>query len=164
MIVVIMGVCGCGKSSVGRAIAAQKGWTFIEGDNLHPAANTQKMASGIPLQDDDRWPWLDRIADEARATDAKGGSAVVACSALRQVYRDRLRRAGPDVRFVHLTGDADLIRRRMQARSDHFMPPGLLDTQLATLEPAGNGELIFNIDIALPIDEITEAAINSICN
>jgi gluconokinase len=164
VIVVVMGVCGCGKTSVGRAIADRKGWAFIEGDDLHPSSNKEKMASGKPLHDDDRLPWLERIADEARASEAEGGSVVVACSALKRIYRDCLRSAGPDVRFVHLSGDADVIRRRMQARSDHFMPPGLLDTQLATLEPPGRGEAIAELDVALPIDDLVTKAIGSVCN
>ncbi len=164
MIVVVMGVCGCGKTSVGRAIADRKGWAFIEGDDLHPSANKEKMASGIPLHDDDRWPWLERIADAARAREVEGSSVVVACSALKRSYRDCLRSAGPDVRFVHLSGDADVIRRRMQTRSDHFMPPGLLDTQLAILEPSSRGEVIAELDVALPIDDLVTKAIGSVCN
>ena len=117
MIVVTMGVCGSGKTCVGEIIASRMGWAFIEGDDLHPAANREKMASGMPLTDDDRWPWLDCIAGRMRAIDEAGGSAVVACSALRQVYRDRLRRSGADICFLHLTGDARVIRRRMDRRS-----------------------------------------------
>jgi len=159
MIVVIMGVCGSGKTSIGEIIATRMGWTFVEGDDLHPAANREKMASGMPLTDADRWPWLDRVADRMRAIDQAGGSAVVACSALRQVYRDRLRRSGAGIRFLHLTGDPGVIRQRMESRSDHFMPPGLLDSQLATLEPARPGETLHEIDISGTVDEITEAAI-----
>ena len=162
MIVVTMGVCGSGKTSVGEIIASRMVWTFIEGDDLHPTANREKMASGMPLTDEDRWPWLDRIADRMRAIDQAGGSAVVACSALRQDYRDRLRRSGADVCFLHLTGDASVIRRRMERRSDHFMPPGLLDSQLATLEPARADETLYEIDISGTVDEITEAAIRAL--
>ncbi len=136
MIVVAMGVCSSGKTSVGKVVASRMNWTFIEGDDLHPPANITKMASGVPLTDEDRWPWLDSIADRMREIDKAGESAVVACSALRQAYRDRLRRSGADLRFLHLTGDASLIRQRMESRSDHFMPAGLLDSQLAILEPA----------------------------
>jgi gluconokinase len=162
MIVVTMGVCGSGKTCVGETIASRMGWTFIEGDDLHPAANREKMASGMPLTDDDRWPWLDCIADRMRAVDEAGGSVVVACSALRQVYRDRLRRSGAEICFLHLTGDARVIRRRMDRRSGHFMPPGLLDSQLATLEPARPDETLHEIDISGTVDEITEAAIRSL--
>jgi gluconokinase len=162
MIVVVMGVCGCGKSSVGRAIAARQGWTFIEGDERHPDANKAKMAAGIPLQDEDRWPWLDRIAMEAHQEAGAGRSVVIACSALKKVYRDRLRQAGPAVRFVHLAGDADTIRDRMRARTDHYMPASLLDSQLAILEPPGQDEASHEFDIARPIAEITDAVLASI--
>jgi carbohydrate kinase (thermoresistant glucokinase family) len=154
-----MGVCGCGKTSVGRTIAARMGWEFIEGDELHPETNRTKMASGTPLTDADRWPWLDRIATEMRAIDRAGGSAVVACSALRKAYRDRLRNSGAEMRFLHLTGDIRLIRERMEGRSGHFMPPGLLDSQLATLEPAQPGEDIRNVEITGDVDDIANAAI-----
>ncbi len=162
MIVVAMGVCGSGKTSVGKVIASRMNWPFIEGDDLHPPANKAKMASGVPLTDEDRWPWLDRIADRMRAIDKAGGSAVVACSALRQAYRDRLRGSGADLRFLHLTGDASLIRQRMESRSDHFMPADLLDSQLATLEPAGSDESIYEVDISGNVDDLAEAAIRSL--
>jgi gluconokinase len=162
VIVVTMGVCGSGKTSVGETIASRMGWTFIEGDDLHPAANREKMASGMPLTDQDRWPWLDRIADRMRTIDEAGGSAVLACSALRQVYRDRLRESGAETIFLHLTGDAGLIRQRMESRSGHYMPPGLLDSQLATLEPARPDEILHEIDISGTMDEITEAALRSL--
>ena len=159
MIVVVMGVSGCGKSSVGQAIATRMGWNFIEGDDLHPAANRQKMASGTPLDDEDRWPWLDKIAGEARAVEARDGHVVVACSALKRAYRDRLRGSSADTRFVYLVGDAAIIEQRMQARNDHFMPPGLLKSQLATLEPPGADEGADQFDIAMPVGEIAQAAI-----
>jgi gluconokinase len=158
MIIVVMGVCGCGKSSVGQAIAERLGWTYIEGDDLHPASNKAKMAAGMPLDDDDRWPWLDRIADKARAIDSEGRSVVVACSALKRVYRERLRHAGADVRFIHLRGDRDLIHARMAARQDHFMPPGLLESQLATLEPPAAAEQAIVLDITHPVAQIAEKA------
>jgi gluconokinase len=162
MIVVMMGVCGTGKTSVGKIVASRMGWTFIEGDDLHPVANREKMASGTPLTDADRWPWLDRITDRMRALDQAGQSAVVACSALRQAYRDRLRLSGARVIFLHLTGDASVIRQRMESRSGHYMPPGLLDSQLATLEPALPGETLHQIDISGTVEGITEAAIRSL--
>ncbi len=162
MIVVAMGVCGSGKTSVGKVIASRMNWTFIEGDDLHPPANKTKMASGVPLTDEDRWPWLDRIAGRMRAIDKAGGSAVVACSVLRQVYRDRLRRSGADLRFLHLTGDAGLIRQRMASRGGHFMPAGLLDSQLATLEPARPDEILYEVDISGTVGDLAEAAIRSL--
>lgn len=161
MIVVTMGVCGSGKTSVGKIIASRLGWAFIEGDDLHPAANREKMASGVPLTDEDRWPWLDIIAGRIREIDQTGESAVVACSALRQVYRDRLRRSGADLCFLHLTGDASVIRQRMERRSDHFMPPGLLDSQLETLEPARPDETLCEIDISGTVDEIAVTAVRA---
>jgi gluconokinase len=162
VIVVTMGVCGTGKTSVGEIIASRMNWTFIEGDDLHPAANREKMASGTPLTDDDRWPWLDRIAEKMHAIHEAGGSAVFACSALRQVYRDRLRLSGAEIIFLHLTGDASLIRQRMENRRDHFMPPGLLDSQLATLEAPRPDEPVFEIDVAGTVEDIAEAVVRSL--
>jgi gluconokinase len=133
MVIVVMGVSGSGKSHLGKALAAAEGWDFQEGDELHPAANIAKMRAGVPLDDDDRGPWLDRIAawiaDHLRA-DRPG---VVACSALKRRYRDRLRRAGGGVRFVYLRVPHDELLRRMRQRH-HFMPPSLLESQLQTLE------------------------------
>ncbi|HUS55799.1 MAG TPA: gluconokinase [Thermohalobaculum sp.] len=162
MIVVTMGVCGTGKTSVGQIVASRMGWTFIEGDDLHPALSREKMASGTPLTDDDRWPWLDSIAEAMHVIHEAGGSAVVACSALRQVYRDRLRLSGAEIIFLHLTGDASLIRERMEARRDHFMPPGLLDSQLATLEAPRADEPVFEIDVAGSVEEIAGAVVRSL--
>lgn len=159
MIVVVMGVSGCGKSSVGQAIAAATGWHFIEGDDLHPTANRAKMASGTPLDDADRWPWLDAIADAARTAEIEAAAVVVACSALKRIYRDRLARAGDIVTFVHLVGDRETILDRMQARADHFMPPALLDSQLATLEPPAGDEHAVQIEISAPVDQIARQAI-----
>lgn len=164
MIVVVMGVSGCGKSSVGQAIAQRTGWTFIEGDDLHPPANRAKMASGTPLDDDDRWPWLDAIADAARAIEAQGNSAVIACSALKRIYRDRLSQAGDIVNFIHLNGDRDTILERMRTRPDHFMPPALLDSQLATLEPPTDNENAIRIDITSPVDQIAQLTMQMINN
>ena len=158
MIVVVMGVCGSGKTSVGRRIADRMKWVFLEGDDLHPEENRKKMAAGIPLTDEDRWPWLDRVAAEMQRVDGAGGSMVVACSALRQVYRDRLRGCGADVRFLHLTGDPALLRVRMERREGHFMPAGLLESQLATLEPAGSTERIHELDIAEEVETLVRTA------
>ena len=133
MIVVVMGVSGCGKTAVGQALAADLGWPFFDGDDFHPEANVAKMAAGTPLTDADRWPWLDRLAAEMAAINARGADAVFACSALREAYRDRFRRGG-DVRFVHLKGDYDTIAARIASRSHRYMPPTLLASQFATLE------------------------------
>ncbi len=164
MIVVVMGVSGCGKSSVGQAIAERTGWCFIEGDDLHPEANRKKMASGTPLDDDDRWPWLDAIAEAARDIETQGGSAVVACSALKQVYRDRLARGSSTVNFIHLNGDRQKILERMQARADHFMPPGLLDSQFATLEPPSPGTRIHVFDISSTVDDIANQSVAALAS
>jgi len=133
MIVVLMGVCGCGKTTVGRALAADLGWPFHDADGFHPPANVAKMAAGTPLTDDDRWPWLDRIAASMREIDAAGNHAVLACSALKQAYRERIARAG-GVRFVFLKGDAATIGARLASRRHEYMPASLLPSQFATLE------------------------------
>ena len=133
MIVVLMGVCGSGKTVVGQALATDLGWPFFDGDDFHPPASVAKMAAGTPLTDADRWPWLDRLASEMAAVNERGANAVFACSALKQAYRDRFGRAG-DVRFVHLKGEAATIAARMAARSHRYMPPSLLASQFATLE------------------------------
>ena len=133
MIVVLMGVCGSGKTVVGEALAADLGWPFFDGDDFHPPANVAKMASGTPLVDADRWPWLDRLASDMAAINDRGADAILACSALKAVYRDRLGRAG-ELRFVHLKGDYDTIAARLATRSHRYMPPTLLASQFATLE------------------------------
>ena len=132
-----MGVSGSGKSLIGSGLAAERGWAFVDGDDLHPEANVAKMAAGIPLTDADRWPWLDAVAATLAASP---GGIVVACSALRRAYRDRIRTAAPDVFFVELAGPRDLLWQRMTARPGHFMPASLLDSQLATLESLASDE------------------------
>lgn len=127
-----MGVSGTGKSAVGAGLAAALGWPFAEGDAFHPAANVVKMAAGLPLGDDDRWPWLRDIAEWIGSHSAAG---VVACSALRRPYRDRLRDGGQEVRFLHLVAPVADLDRRLRARAGHFMPASLLASQLAALEP-----------------------------
>ena len=133
MIVVLMGVSGAGKTTVGEALASALGWPFRDADSLHPPANVEKMRAGIPLTDDDRGPWLDRVVSEVREVEATHGHVVLACSALKQSYRDRLATAG-DVRFVYLAGDYDTIADRLAARKHRYMPPTLLGSQFATLE------------------------------
>jgi len=147
MIVVVMGVSGCGKSTVGEALAASLGWRFLDADDFHPPANVAKMAAGTPLVDEDRWPWLDRLAAEMRAINAGGGDAVLACSALRQAYRDRLAAAG-DVRFVHLAGDLPTIAARLASRQHRYMPQSLLASQFATLEPPADA---IAVDVRDPV-------------
>ena len=133
--IVVMGVSGTGKSTVGTLLADDLGWSFLEGDDVHPAANVAKMRAGIPLEDDDRAPWLAAIRDELSANADDGRSTVVTCSALRRAYRDVLRVARGRVRFVHLEVAPDELARRMTQREGHFMPASLLASQLATLEP-----------------------------
>ena len=133
MIVVLMGVTGSGKTTVGRALAESLRWAFYDADDFHPPANVAKMASGVPLTDNDRWPWLDRIADLLAHVQARGDHAVLACSALKQIYRDRIARAGA-VRFVFLQGDLATIEARLATRRHKYMPASLLPSQIATLE------------------------------
>ena len=139
-IVVVMGVSGVGKTTVAKGLSTVLGWTYAEGDAFHSEANVEKMAAGTPLSDEDRWPWLRSIGEWMSQEIAAGRSAVVTCSALRRVYRDLLRRGRPHVRFLHVTAESDLIRDRMEHRPGHYMPPSLLPSQLATLEPLGDDE------------------------
>lgn len=153
--VVVMGVSAAGKSSVARALADRLGVRFVDADDLHPRSNLDKMASGIPLDDDDRRPWLDAVAD-VLTRDGRG--VVVACSALRRAYRDRLRDSAPDVVFVLLSGSPELLAARAAGRTGHFMPPALLASQLATLEPLFDDEDGVTIDIDASVDTIAQAA------
>ena len=159
---VVMGVAGCGKSTVAKALQERLGWIVAEGDDYHPASNIAKMSSGIPLSDEDRWPWLDTIAAWTAEQDRAGLPTVGTCPALRRVYRDRLRAAPGRTVFVHLTGTPELLTARMSARTDHFMPPTLLPSQLATLEPLQADEEAIVIDIDRSIDEIAEVAISQL--
>jgi gluconokinase len=134
MFVIVMGVSGCGKSTVGQLLAGKMGCAFYDGDDFHPAANIAKMSQGIPLNDDDRAGWLAALADLIRQTLQNGGSGVLACSALKQKYRDVLCVDAVQVKFVYLKGSYDLIKARMEARPGHYMKPGMLDSQFAALE------------------------------
>ncbi len=149
-VLVVMGVAGSGKTTVAELLAARLGWPLQEGDALHPAANVAKMASGTPLTDDDRWPWLDRIAAWIDARLAAGESGIVTCSALRRSYRHRIIGGRRDVRLVFLDGDAALLAARIGARRGHFMPPALLESQLATLEPPGADEQPITVQVGPP--------------
>jgi gluconokinase len=155
-----MGVSGCGKSTVASGLAKQLGGRFTDGDDLHSAANIAKMAAGLPLNDDDRFPWLDRVGD----TLSNGtGPQIIACSALKRIYRDRIRAAaGGPVTFVCLQGPRDLLLKRMQAREGHFMPVALLDSQLATLELPDAAENAVIVSIDQPPDEIVSDAIRAL--
>jgi gluconokinase len=147
-----MGVSGSGKTTVGTSLAARLGLPFVDADALHPEANVMKMSAGVPLTDVDRAPWLDAVGAVLA-----GGPVVVACSALRRAYRDRLRAAAPELRLVHLHGSRDLLAERMGVR-DHFMPVGLLESQLAALEAPDDDEGALVYDVARPADEIAQDA------
>ncbi|WP_435747752.1 gluconokinase [Nocardioides sp. SYSU DS0663] len=152
---VVMGISGSGKSTVGAALAARLAVPFADADDLHPATNVAKMARGEALDDDDRWPWLEEVA-RWLGEHATGG--VMSCSALRRSYRAVLRRHAP-VGFVHLAGDREVIERRVHARTGHFMPVSLLDSQLATLEPLAADEDGVVVDVDQTVEEIVEEAL-----
>ncbi|WP_437726155.1 gluconokinase [Sorangium sp. So ce861] len=154
MIVVVMGVSGAGKTTVGVRLARDLGWEFLDADDLHPAANIEKMRSGKPLDDRDRAPWLAALSARIRQLLEVGRDAVIACSALKAAYRAQLLVDPARMRLVHLTGDPALIAARLAARTDHFMPPGLLATQLAALEPP---EDAIRVDIDGTPEEIAAA-------
>lgn len=155
-VVVVMGVAGTGKTTIGSLLASRFDVPYAEGDDFHPRANIDKMTAGTPLTDDDRWPWLDAIGAWAHGRAGRGG--VVSCSALKRSYRDRLRDAAPGVVFVHLTGDRALIEDRMSHRQGHFMPTALLDSQFATLQPLEQDESGVAVDVAGSPEEITARA------
>src|SRR5919106_6536616 len=138
MVVVLMGVSGSGKTEVGTRLAEALGGTFVEGDHYHPSANVAKMRSGVPLDNADRQPWLERLSREIGTWLDAGKAVVLACSALKQRYRDILKGGRPGVRFVHLKGDEALIRKRLDKRRGHYMPASLLQSQFAALEEAGD--------------------------
>ncbi|MEN9748116.1 MAG: hypothetical protein RLZZ603_808 [Actinomycetota bacterium] len=158
MRMVVMGVSGCGKSSVGEEIARLTSAQFVDGDDLHPEANKAKMGAGIPLDDNDRWPWLDRVGEVLAGP--KG--AIVACSALKRVYRDRIRAAAPGTVFVHLDGSRELLWERISARQNHFMPASLLDSQLAILEPLGSDENGVTLPITASVKSLAMAAVAAV--
>jgi len=147
-VLVVMGVSGSGKSTVAGILAGQLGWDLAEGDDLHPEANVAKMAAGHPLTDEDRWPWLDTVAAWITEHTMAGIPGIITCSALKRVYRDVMR--GPDVVFVHLAGSKDQIGQRLASRLDHYMPPSLLESQIATLEPPGPDEKVLVVDVGRP--------------
>ena len=148
MIVLVMGVSGSGKTTIGEALAAELGWPYLDADDFHPKANVEKMAAGIPLQDADRWPWLAVINRKLRILQKQGRSAVVGCSALKQIYRRRLSRGIRDFRTVYLKGDFKLIEKRVKARKHRYMPASLLKSQFETLEPPRHA---IEADVAAPV-------------
>jgi gluconokinase len=161
--IVVMGVCGSGKSLLAAQLAQALGAQFIEGDEHHPPRNVQRMAAGLALDDADRWPWLDALAAALARARHEGQGAVLACSALKRAYRDRLRRGGaPDLRLIHLDGAPELLAERLTARRDHYMPPSLLASQLATLEVPAADEGALRLDAAQDPQTLLQAALASL--
>lgn len=152
--ILVMGICGTGKSTLAVLLADRLHRPFIEADDYHSSEAIARMASGAALTDDDRWSWLDRVAEGALAT---GEPSVVACSALKSAYRDRLREHLGPIDVIHLQGDRDLIASRMAAREEHYMPVSLIDSQLADLEPP-SGEAVLTLDIAHPLGQLADSA------
>lgn len=153
---VVMGVSGSGKSTIADRLAARLGWRFEDGDQFHPPANVAKMSAGHPLTDEDRWPWLQAIADEIDRTCAAGERAVIACSALKRAYRDILVHGREDVRIVFLDGTQELIAGRLASRKGHFMPSGLLASQFATLEKPEATERPITVSIDASVEQIVD--------
>lgn len=155
-----MGVSGCGKTTIGDLVARELGVPFLDGDSLHPVENVAKMAAGTPLTDEDRWPWLATVGTEL--ANAADGGMVLACSALRRSYRDAIRKQAPDTIFLHLHGTKSVLKARTEGRSGHFMPPALLESQLATLEPLEADEAGVVVDIAAPVQQVVRDALAGI--
>jgi gluconokinase len=155
--IVVMGVSGCGKSTVGTRLAQHIGATFLDADDFHPPANVERMRAGIALPDAERAPWLDALAARLAQAGAADEAVVLACSALKRSYRDALRRGAPALTLVHLTGSAALLAERISARPGHYMPPTLLPSQLATLETPGGDERAITLDIAAATDDLVAA-------
>jgi len=162
MILVVMGVSGCGKTTVGQALAHHLGCEFAEGDQFHSPQNVAKMAAGTPLTDDDRWGWLQTLSARMAQARAKGQSLVLSCSALRKPYRDILREGAPKAWFVHLHGNIDLLQQRMASRPGHYMPPSLLQSQLDTLEMPEADERVVSLDIATPLSEMVSSVMSAV--
>lgn len=157
MRIVVMGPSGSGKSTVGRALAERIGARFVDGDDLHPAANVAKMAAGIPLQDDDRMPWLRQVGATLRERD----DIVIACSALKRAYRDVIRSEAPDAFFAELAVPKTELEERMRARTDHFMPASLLESQLQTLEPLADDEHGVRVGESAGVEGTVSAIVNA---
>ena len=155
MIVIIFGVSGAGKTTVGELLARKLGWRFIEADEFHPAANIEKMRSGRPLTDEDRWPWLDCLREQIKKSLDSGENAVLACSALKRAYRDRLR-VSESVKFVFLSGDYDVIEKQLRSRRGHFMNPELLQSQFDDLEQPQPDEDVLTIELGRTPQKIVQ--------
>lgn len=179
-VVIIMGVCGCGKSTIAKALASRLKLPYLEGDDFHPPANVEKMSNSIELNDDDRWPWLDDLGttlksylntnnldskniDSGKPNHTKKG-VVASCSSLKRIYRERLSNAADaPILFVLLDGSRETLLSRMQSREDHYMPASLLDSQLAILEKPSSDELALTLSIENSIDDIVSEIFDSIC-
>lgn len=157
--IIVMGVSGSGKSTIGALLAERLGWPFADADGFHPPENVAKMAAGTPLTDADRWPWLDAIAAHIGAARQAGQPVVVACSALRRAYRDRLRAGHGDLLFLHLSGAPEVIAARQAARQGHFMPPSLMASQFATLEDTVAEPDAVTVSVKASPHEVVEAAL-----
>ncbi|CNL28301.1 gluconokinase [Yersinia aleksiciae] len=161
--IIVMGVSGSGKTTVGEAVARQINAKFIDGDDLHPRANIQKMGSGHPLNDEDRMPWLERLSDAAYSLNHKNETGIIVCSALKRRYRDRLREGNQGMVFVYLKGSFDVIMTRLKARSGHFMPTDLLKSQFEALEEPGADEPdVICVDIDEDIDEVVRRCVSAL--
>jgi gluconokinase len=158
-VIVVMGIAGSGKTTIARILAERLGWTFAEADHFHSPANVAKMAAGTPLTDQDRWPWLESLV---AWIDGNPGDAVITCSALRRAYRDVLRHANAKVRFLHLRGTIDTIGGRIAARTSHFMPATLLDSQVATLEPLEMDEDGVVVNVSSTPERIADQALEAL--
>ncbi|WP_411065668.1 gluconokinase [Vibrio rotiferianus] len=152
--VVVMGVCASGKTTIGEHLAKKLGRKFIDGDDLHPRANIQKMASGQPLNDDDRKPWLERIRDAAYSLESKNEHGIIVCSALKKIYRDQIREGNENVTFLFLDGSKELILERMRARQGHFMKENMVNSQFETLERPENEPRTIFVSIDATIEEV----------
>jgi gluconokinase len=162
MITIVMGVSGSGKSTIGEELAVRLGLPFVDGDHLHPRANREKMARGMPLDDADREPWLESVVAEMDRHRVRGESLVLACSALKRRYRDFLRSGHDDVKFVYLHGSRALLAERLGRRAGHFFDPALLDSQLATMEVPADSEAM-HVEIGKPPAELVECIIRADC-
>jgi gluconokinase len=160
--VVVMGVSGSGKTSVAKRLVDILGWPFAEGDEFHPPANVEKMRSGTPLTDEDRWPWLAAVAEWIGEQAGAGHSAIVTCSALKRSYRDALRDGHPSVWFLHVHPSQQVLQRRVDARTDHYMPASLLTSQLETLQPLADDEPGITIGGEGSPDEVAAAALDAL--